>query len=66
VAGEIVPRALADRTVQPTAATLAVWPQAVALAQVFWAAAAADARVSSGFQAIAAQNLDHISRSPRF
>ena len=62
VAGEIVPRALADRTVQPTAATLAVWPQAVALAQAFWAAAAEDARISSGFQAIAAQNLDQISR----
>ncbi len=62
VAGEIVPRALADRTVQPTAATLAVWPQAVALAQAFWAAAAADGRISSGFQAIAAANLDQISR----
>ena len=65
VAGEIVPRALADRTAQPTAATLGVWPQAVALAQAFWAAAAGDARVSSGFQAIAGQNLDHISRPPK-
>ena len=62
VAGEIVPRALTDRTAQPTAATLAVWPQAVALAQAFWSAAAADGRISSSFQAIAQQNLDQISR----
>ncbi|MBC7547331.1 MAG: type II toxin-antitoxin system HipA family toxin YjjJ [Polaromonas sp.] len=57
VAGELVPRVLAVRAPQPTAATLAEWPRAVALAQAFWATVAADARVSGGFRAIAAQHL---------
>jgi DNA-binding Lrp family transcriptional regulator len=60
VASEIVPRTVAAR--HPTAATLAVWPRAVALAQAFWAAVQADARISRDFQAIAALNLDQISR----
>ncbi|MEY2861655.1 MAG: type toxin-antitoxin system HipA family toxinoxin YjjJ [Pseudomonadota bacterium] len=62
VGGELVPRSLAERPLQPTAATLAEWAQAQALARTFWSAAAADTRVSAGFRQIAAQNLDHIGR----
>jgi len=60
VGGELVARDFAARALQPTAATLPEWEQARALAQVFWRAAAADERVSSGFRAIAAENLCHI------
>lgn len=62
VGGELVPRNFADRPLQPTAATLPEWPQALALARSFWAAASADARISTGFRQIAAENLSHISR----
>ncbi len=62
VAGEIVPRDVTARRLQPTAATLAEWPLAQALAKAFWATAAADPLVSNDFQAIAAQNLSQISR----
>ena len=62
VGGELVPRHFADRPLQPTAATLPEWPQALALARSFWAAASADARISAGFRQIAAENLSHISR----
>jgi hypothetical protein len=57
VGGELVPRPLADRPLQPTAATLPEWPQAMALARSFWSAAAADARISAGFRALCAGHL---------
>jgi hypothetical protein len=62
VGGELVPRDFAARPLQPTAATLPEWPQALALARSFWAAASADARISPDFRQIAAGNLSHISR----
>ena len=62
VGGELVPRNFVDRPLQPTAATLPEWPQALALARSFWAAASADARISTGFRHIAAENLSHIGR----
>lgn len=58
VSGELVERPLAARPLQPTAATQAVWPQALALARQFWAAAAADARISAPFRATAQAHLD--------
>jgi hypothetical protein len=61
VGGELVPRDFAARPLQPTAATLPEWPQALALARSFWAAASADARISPGFRQIAAENSSHIS-----
>ncbi len=60
VAGELVLRDFASRSLQPTAATLPEWQQARALAALFWQAAAGDARVSAGFRQIAAQNLQVI------
>lgn len=60
VGGELVPRSFVDRPVQPTAATLPEWPQALALAASFWAHASADPRISSGFREIAADNLRQI------
>ena len=63
VAGELVPRDFAARPLQPTAATLPQWEQALALAVAFWHSAAADARVSAGFRAIAAENARHIALS---
>jgi len=62
VSGELVPRDFASRPQQPTAATLGEWGEAQRLAQAFWQAAAADARVSADFRAIAAENFDHINR----
>ena len=62
VGGELVPRNLAERALQPTAATLPEWAQAKALAASFWAAAAADPRISSGFRQISTENLSHIDR----
>jgi hypothetical protein len=62
VGGELVARNFAERSLQPTAATLSEWPQALALARSFWAAAAADPRISTGFRKIAADNLSQISR----
>ena len=62
VGGELVPRNFAARPLQPTAATLPEWPQALALARSFWAAASADARISTGFRQIATENLGHIRR----
>ena len=56
VNGELVVRDFAARPLYPTAATLAEWPQARELAQVFWAAAAGDTRISKGFRAIAGEN----------
>ena len=67
VGGELVARDFAARPLQPTAATLPEWPRAKALARKFWQAVADDARVSSGFRAIAAQNaavIAALSRNP--
>ena len=60
VGGELVARNFADRPLQPTAATLPEWPRALLLARSFWAAAAADLRISAGFRQIAAENLSQI------
>ena len=60
VGGELVQRNFKERPLQPTAATLPEWPQALTLAARFWAAASADARISSGFRDIAAENLSQI------
>jgi len=60
VGGELVQRNFRARPLQPTAATLPEWPQAQALAARFWAAASADARISSGFRDIAAENFSKI------
>jgi hypothetical protein len=60
VGGELVPRDFAGRPLQPTAATLGEWAEALTLARAFWQAAAADERVSAGFRAIAAENASHI------
>lgn len=60
IAGEIIARDFAARSLQPTAATLPEWQQARALAATFWRSAAADERISSGFRAIAQQNLQHL------
>ena len=62
VGGELVPRNVADRAPQPTAATLPEWELALALARSLWAAASADVRISDGFRQIAAQNLSQIDR----
>lgn len=61
--GELVARDFASRPLQPTAATLPEWARAKALALVFWQAVAGDARVSAGFQAIAADNARHIAQA---
>ena len=62
VGGELVARDFATEPLQPTAATLPEWAQAQTLAAAFWQAAAGDARVSTGFRAIAADNLNHVRR----
>jgi hypothetical protein len=61
VSGELVPRDFASRPQQPTAATLGEWGEAQRLATAFWQAAAADKRVSADFQAIAADNANHMA-----
>ena len=63
VGNELVARDFAARPLQPTAATLPFWPQAWALARGFWQAVAADARVSDGFRALAADNAAHLERT---
>jgi len=62
VGGELVARDFAAEPLQPTAATLPEWAQAQTLAAKFWQTAAEDARVSAGFRAIAADNLNHLRR----
>lgn len=62
ISGELVVRDFTTRNLQPTAATLPEWAQALALAHVFWRAAANEERISSGFRAIAADNLAHLVR----
>ena len=64
VGGELVARDFTARALQPTAATLPEWEQALALAVRFWQAAAGDARISPDFSAIAAENGRHIARNP--
>ena len=64
VGGELVARDFAARGLQPTAATLPQWEQALALASVFWRAAAGDPRVTTGFRAIATENLSYFGRQP--
>lgn len=60
VGGELVPRDLASRPMQATAATLPEWAQARALAMAFWQAAGIDERISTDFRAIATENLNLI------
>ena len=62
VAGELVARDFAARSLQPTTATLPEWERARGLAQAFWRTAALDARISAGFQAICAENNSYLSR----
>lgn len=62
VSGELVERDFAARALHPNADTLAVWPEAVALALHFWDQVARDARVSKGFRNIAQTNRDTVSR----
>jgi hypothetical protein len=58
VAGEVVPRDWAGQAPRPDENTLGVWPQARRLALEFWQCAAADARISAAFRAIAQANKD--------
>lgn len=62
VNGELVERDFSARALHPTANTLTVWPQAVALALQFWEHAAKDARISNAFRHIAQSNRDTVSR----
>jgi biotin operon repressor len=55
--GEVVARDFAARPLHPSASTLAVWPQAKALAAQFWQTAATDGRISEGFRALALANV---------
>ncbi len=60
VGTELVERPFANRpshTLHPSVHTLAVWPQALALARQFWQAAAEDPRISPAFRATALANL---------
>lgn len=56
VAGEVVERDWAKQLPRPNAHTLSVWPQAQDLALQFWQKAAADARISPEFCAVARVN----------
>lgn len=57
VNGEVVARDLAALPLHPVAATLAVWPQALALALRFWQQAAQADELSEDFRRIAAANV---------
>ncbi|WP_212645188.1 type II toxin-antitoxin system HipA family toxin YjjJ [Delftia sp. PE138] len=59
--GEIVERDFSAQPPRPTAATLAEWPCAQALARRFWRAVAQDARISGEFRSIAESNLDALA-----
>lgn len=63
VAGEVVPRDFATQVPRPTVHTLEVWPAARELATRFWQAAAADARISAGFRAVAQANAEVVARA---
>lgn len=56
VVGEVVVRNWGSQLPRPNANTLSVWPQAKALALQFWQSAAADARISHEFRAVAKAN----------
>jgi hypothetical protein len=62
VAGEVVERDWAQQAPRPNAHTLGVWPNARALALAFWQSAAADARISPAFRAIARANAALVQR----
>lgn len=62
VAGEVVTRDLLAQPPRPGVHTLAVWPQAMALAIGFWRTAAADPRISAEFRSIAQANAEGLSR----
>ena len=61
IAGELVARDFAGRSLQPTTATLPEWPRARELAQMFWRTAADDDRISAEFRTICAENLLHLN-----
>jgi hypothetical protein len=61
VGGELVERDFSARPLQPTAATLPQWQQALLLAERFWRSAANDGRISAEFRAITVQNLKVIA-----
>jgi len=62
VAGEVVARDFDAQPLRPGEHTLAVWPQARALALAFWQAAAADERISVGFRALARESHAVVAR----
>lgn len=62
IAGEVVPQDLAADQMVPTAHTLDVWPQALALALAFWEGAMQEERISSGFKQLAQQNALALAR----
>ena len=64
VNGELVERDFNTRDLHPSAATLAAWPRALELARAFWHRAAGYERISTGFQAIALQNLRSLQQTP--
>jgi len=61
--GQVIPRSFEPAA--PTAATLAVWPRARALAEDYWARLCHEPRLSAGFRAIAAECLDAVRAMPR-
>ena len=61
IAGELVARDFAARSLQPTTATLPEWNRARALAQTFLQTAADDSRISAGFRVICAENQRHLN-----
>lgn len=63
VAGEVVPRDFLAQPPRPTVHTLGTWPRALELAMGFWRSAAADPRISPGFQATAQANAEGLARA---
>lgn len=60
VNGELVEREYTDRPLYPTAATLAEWPRAKALAAEFWLSVASEPMISSGFRSTAKKNYQSL------
>jgi hypothetical protein len=58
VAGEVVARDWSSHLPRTNAHTLGVWPQARAMALLFWERAAADARISDAFREVARVNAE--------
>jgi hypothetical protein len=58
VAGEVVARDWSSHLLRTNAHTLGVWPQARAMALLFWESAAADARISDAFREVARVNAE--------